>query len=126
MLMLIAFLILIHFVLSCCVLFLSGPVLSCLSLSYPVLSCLVLSCLVLSCLFLCCPVFSFLILSVFSYIILWVGWRVCDTSSHQITEVKHTSPQPVTGLVSRLVFMGSIPVLHNNLWCQKHLKPTSG
>ena len=126
MLMLIAFLILIHFVLSCCVLFLSGPVLSCLSLSYPVLSCLVLSCLVLSCLFLCCPVFSFLILSVFSYIILWVGWRVCDTSSHQITEVKHTSPQPVTGLVSRLVFTGSIPVLHNNLWCQKHLKPTSG
>ena len=123
--MLIAFLILIHFVLSCCVLFLSGPVLSCLSLSYPVLSCLVLSCLVLSCLFLCCPVFSFLILSVLSYIVLWVGWRVCDTSSHQITEVKNTSPQPVTGLVSRLVFMGSIPVLHNNLWCQKHLKPTS-
>ena len=126
MLMLIAFLILIHFVLSCCVLFLSGPVLSCLSLSYPVLSCLVLSCLVLSCLFLCCPVFSFLILSVLSYIVLWVGWRVCDTSSHQITEVKHTSPQPVTGLVSRLVFTGSTPVLHNNLWCQKHLKPTSG
>ena len=55
-----------------------------------------------------------------------VGWRVCDTSSRQITEVKHTCPQPVTGLVSRLVFTGSIPVLHTNLWFHKHLKPTSG
>ena len=35
-------------------------------------------------------------------------------------------PQPETGLVSRLVFPGSIPVLHTNLWFQKHLKPTSG
>jgi len=30
------------------------------------------------------------------------------------TEVKHICPQPVTGLVSRLVFTGSIPVLHTN------------
>ena len=27
-----------------------------------------------------------------------VGWRVYDTSSRYITEVKHTCPQPVTGL----------------------------
>ena len=47
-----------------------------------------------------------------------VGWRVCDTSSCQISEVKHTCPQPVSGLVSRLVFMGSIPVLRTNLWFQ--------
>ena len=50
----------------------------------------------------------------------WGGWRqwggVCDASSRQITEVKHTFPQPVTGMVSRLVFKGSIPVLHTNLW----------
>ena len=30
------------------------------------------------------------------------------------TEVKHICPQPVTGSVSRLVFTGSIPVLHTN------------
>jgi len=41
------------------------------------------------------------------------------------TEVKHTCPQH-TGLVSRLVFTGLIPVLHTNLWFEKHLKPTSG
>ena len=46
-----------------------------------------------------------------------IGWRVCDSSSRWITEVKHTCPQPVTGLV----FTGSIPVLHTNLWFQKHL-----
>ena len=39
--------------------------------------------------------------------------------------LSHTCPQPVTLLVSRLVFTGSIPVLHTNLWFQKHLKPTS-
>ena len=33
-----------------------------------------------------------------------------DTSSSYITEVKHTCPQPVPGLVPRLVFTGSIPV----------------
>ena len=55
-----------------------------------------------------------------------IGWRVCDSSSRWITEVKHTCPQPVTGLVSRLVFTGSIPVLHTSLWFQNHLKPTSG
>ena len=44
-------------------------------------------------------------------------WRVSDTSSRSITKVKHTCPQPVTGLV----FTGSIPVLHTNLWFQKHL-----
>ena len=33
-----------------------------------------------------------------------------DTSSRYITEVKHTCPQPVPGLVPRLVFPGLIPV----------------
>ena len=56
---------------------------------------------------------------------LWGGWLVCDTSSRQITEVKHTCPEPVTGLVSRLVFTGSIPTLLTNLQFQNHLKPTS-
>ena len=37
-----------------------------------------------------------------------MGRRVCDTSSRPF---KHTCPQPVTGLVSRLEFTGSIPVL---------------
>ena len=40
---------------------------------------------------------------------------------HQFSLVKHTCPQPVTGLVFRLVFTGSIPVPHTNLWFQKHL-----
>ena len=46
-----------------------------------------------------------------------VGWG----GECVITEVKHTCPQPVTGLVSRLVFTGSIPVVPTNLWFQKHL-----
>ena len=50
-----------------------------------------------------------------------VGW-----GGECVTPVKNTCPQPVTGLVSRLVFTGSIPVLHTNLWFQKHLKPASG
>ena len=54
------------------------------------------------------------------------GVRVCDTNSRKITEVKHPCPQPVTGLVSRMLFTGSIPVLHTNLWFQKLLKLTSG
>ena len=37
------------------------------------------------------------------------GECVSDTSSCQLAEVKHTCPQQVTGLVSRLVFTGSIP-----------------
>ena len=47
------------------------------------------------------------------------GECVSDTSSCQLAEVKHTCPQQVTGLVSRLVFMGSIPLLLTNLWFQK-------
>ncbi len=49
----------------------------------------------------------------------WGGWRqwggVCDASSRQITEVKHTFPQPVTGLVSS---KGLIPLLQTHLWFQ--------
>ena len=55
-----------------------------------------------------------------------VGWRVCDTSSRKLCEVKHTCPLLVNGLESRLVFTGSIPVLHTDMWFQKHLKPISG
>ena len=55
-----------------------------------------------------------------------MGWRVCDTSSRYITEVRHICPQSVTGLVSRLLLTGSILVLHTNLWFQKHLKLASG
>ena len=55
-----------------------------------------------------------------------LGWRVCGLGWRVIPEVKHTCPQPVTGLVSRLVFTGTIPVFHTNLWFLKHLKPTSG
>ena len=40
-----------------------------------------------------------------------VGWLVCDTSSRQIIEVKHTYPHPVTGLVSSLVLDSRTP--HN-------------
>ena len=61
---------------------------------------------------------SFVHLFYFTFI--GVGWLVFDT------EVKHTCPQPVTGLVSRLVFTGSITALLRNLWFQNHLKQTSG
>ena len=46
-----------------------------------------------------------------------------DSVRHQfslVMEVKHTCPQPVTGLVSRLVYTGSNPILHTNLCFQKH------
>ena len=46
-----------------------------------------------------------------------------------VRSLKHTCPQPVTGLVSRLVFTGSIPVLHTNIWSQhlvKQLWPPDG
>ena len=87
--------------------------------------CIVLLCIVTT--FICChaPRYYYYY-HYYYYYFCGVGWRVCDTSSRQITEVKHTCPQPVTGLVSRLVFTGSIPALHTNLWFQKHLKPTSG
>ena len=39
---------------------------------------------------------------------------MCDNTSCKITEVKETCLQPVTGLVSKLVFAGSIPALHKN------------
>ena len=42
-----------------------------------------------------------------------VGWLVCDTRS---PDHQHTCPQPLTGLVSRLVFTGLIPALFTNLW----------
>ena len=66
-------------------------------------------------LFIICPLYTF-----FYFTFIGVGWLVCDT------EVKHTCPQPVTALVSRLVFTGSITALLRNLWFQNHLKPTSG
>ena len=58
----------------------------------------------------------------------WLKWSLVFDYRFSLDHwsYKHTCPQPVTGLVSRLVFMGSIPVLHTNLWFQKHLKLTSG
>ena len=47
------------------------------------------------------------------WFLIW-GWVA--SVWHQITEVKHTCPQPLTGLVSRLVFTGLIPALFTNLW----------
>ena len=51
-----------------------------------------------------------------------VGWGGECVTPILLKLVKHTCPQPVTGLVSRLVFTGTIPVLHTNLWFQIHLK----
>ena len=51
-----------------------------------------------------------------------VGWGGECVTPILVKLVKHTCPQPVTGLVSRLVFTGTIPVLHTNLWFQIHLK----
>ena len=47
------------------------------------------------------------------WFLIW-GWVA--SVWHQITDVKHTCPQPLTGLVSRLVFTGLIPALFTNLW----------
>ena len=54
-----------------------------------------------------------------------VEWLVCDTSSLEIIEVKHTYPQPVTGLVSSLVLDSRTPhnpVVSKNIWNQRLVK----
>ena len=52
------------------------------------------------------------------------SYRYLEVSNPSL-QMLGSSPQPVTGLVSRLVFTGLI-LPHTNLWFQKHLKPTSG
>ena len=50
-----------------------------------------------------------------------MGWRVCNTSTRWLTKVKHTYPQPVTELVSRVWFPYSTQICgFKNIW-SRHL-----